>query len=199
MSVASEPSLVAVPGTAAAASTAPAPPPVPVFTVWDSTGGETAEVLLHWHRSLPELPDDEDPLCTLQLCVGELEFLEARLQKHHLQPPLAAWTSSQLERLMAVMADQRRGAPPNQDEVRLRRAPGRLVIDVHFRSEVSMAFCDPQSSIPLSGCVVEILNAYSPDARAGCLIFGEAVRALSGPAGLPAVRSWMCSGASGLV
>ena len=161
MSVASEPSLAA-PSLAVAA---PTPPPVPIFTVWDSTSGESADVLLHWHRSLPQLPEDEEPLCTLQVCMQgqELEFLEARLQKHHLQPPLAAWTGVQVERLMAVMADQRCGIPPNQDEVRLRRAPGRLVIDVHFRSEGS----DPGSSIPLSGCVVEILNAYPPEAQNG--------------------------------
>ena len=162
MSVASEPSLAVGPTTA---QVAPAPPPVPVFSVWDSTGGETADVLLHWHRSLPELPEDDEPLCILQLrLVGpeggqgkELEFLEARLQKHHLQPPLAAWSTPQLERLMAVMAEQRRGAPPNHDEVRLRRAPGRLVIDVHFRSQVDYG----GTGISLSGCVVEILNAYS--------------------------------------
>lgn len=158
MSVASEPSLAVGPTTAQAA---PAPP-VPVFSVWDSTAGETADVLLHWHRSLPEMPEDDEPLCILQLHMGqngqgqELEFLEARLQKHHLQPPLAAWSTTQLQRLMAVMAEQRRGAPPNHDEVRLRRAPGRLVIDVHFRSQVYGG-----TGISLSGCVVEILNAYS--------------------------------------
>ncbi|CAE7317794.1 grpE [Symbiodinium sp. CCMP2456] len=161
MSVASEPSLAVGPTTA---QVAPAPP-VPVFSVWDSTGGETADVLLHWHRSLPEMPEGDEPLCILQLhLVGqtgqgqELEFLEARLQKHHLQPPLAAWSTTQLQRLMAVMAEQRRGAPPNHDEVRLRRAPGRLVIDVHFRSQI---YGDGGAGISLSGCVVEILNAYS--------------------------------------
>lgn len=63
---------------------------------------------------------------------------------------------SQLQRLMDVMAHQRLGNPPHEDEVRLRRAPGRMVIDVHFRSG---------KASELSGCVVEILNAYAPLGR----------------------------------
>ena len=198
MSVASEPSLAVGPTTAQAA---PAPP-VPVFSVWDSTAGETADVLLHWHRSLPEMPEDDEPLCILQLHMGqngqgqELEFLEARLQKHHLQPPLAAWSTTQLQRLMAVMAEQRRGAPPNHDEVRLRRAPGRLVIDVHFRSQVYGG-----TGISLSGCVVEILNAYSSGVSAFSGMLRDAAPSsttfrASGPADLPAATLSRCSGAA---
>lgn len=66
---------------------------------------------------------------------------------------------SQLQRLMDVMANQRLGDPPNQDEVRLRHAPGRMVIDVHFRRPLVAA------PVELGGCVVEILNAYS---KPGC-------------------------------
>eukprot|EP00438_Fugacium_kawagutii_P001106 Skav235084 [mRNA] locus=scaffold2106:79984:82028:- [translate_table: standard] len=67
---------------------------------------------------------------------------------------------SQLQRLMDVMANQRLGDPPNQDEVRLRHAPGRMVIDVHFRRPLVAA------PVELGGCVVEILNAYS---KPGCI------------------------------
>ena len=201
MSVASEPSLAVGPTTA---QVAPAPP-VPVFSVWDSTAGETADVLLHWHCSLPEMPEDDEPLCILQLHMGqngqggqgqELDFLEARLQKHHLQPPLAAWSTTQLQRLMAVMAEQRRGAPPNHDEVRLRRAPGRLVIDIHFRSQVYGG-----TGISLSGCVVEILNAYSSGVSAFSGMLRDAAPSsttfrASGPADLPAATLSRCSGAA---
>ncbi|CAJ1342046.1 unnamed protein product [Effrenium voratum] len=68
--------------------------------------------------------------------------------RHHLAR--VVWTERHLERLMAVMARQKLGEPPHQDDLRLRRAPGRMVIDVHFRDKAA----------PL-GCVVEILNAYS--------------------------------------
>ncbi|CAJ1419347.1 unnamed protein product, partial [Effrenium voratum] len=108
-------------------------------------------VLLRWHPKMPqELPKEEEPICTVQLCIrGETpEFLEATLQQHHLAR--VVWTERHLERLMAVMARQRLGEPPHQDDLRLRRAPGRMVIDVHFRDKAA----------PL-GCVVEILNAYS--------------------------------------
>lgn len=62
---------------------------------------------------------------------------------------------TQLQRLMDVMAHQSCGDAPHQDEVRLRRAPGRMVIDVHFRRPLLSA------PVELGGCVVEILNAYS--------------------------------------
>eukprot|EP00434_Breviolum_minutum_P044589 symbB.v1.2.039840.t1/scaffold6777.1/size15618/1 len=131
----------------------------PTFACWRVANADTdvSDVLLHWHPDLPQqLPSNqEEAICTLQLCQrdsgGALELLEARLQQHHLVQPLS-WTESQLQRLMDVMAHQRLGNPPHEDEVRLRRAPGRMVIDVHFRSG---------KASELSGCVVEILNAYA--------------------------------------
>ncbi|CAK8988606.1 unnamed protein product [Durusdinium trenchii] len=132
----------------------------PVFVLWRSSGGDEADVLLHWHPALPDkLPDDPDePICTVQLWVrNTAELLEARLQQHHLGRPLMAWTNVQLERLMLVMAQQTCGDSPHQDEVRLRRAPGRMVIDVHFRRLMQVGLTGPE----LGGCVVEILNAYA--------------------------------------
>ena len=138
----------------------------PVFALWRSSSGDEADVLLDWHSDLPKkLPEaSEEVICTLQLCVrgAQSEYLEARLQQHHLGRPLSAWSSSQLERLMRVMALQTEGDPPHQDEVRMRRAPGRMVIDVHFRRPSMEA-----SAMELGGCVVEILNAYAPGVLAG--------------------------------
>eukprot|EP00913_Durusdinium_trenchii_P028171 g26414.t1 len=111
----------------------------PVFVLWRSSGGDEADVLLHWHPALPDkLPDDPDePICTVQLWVrNTAELLEARLQQHHLGRPLMAWTNVQLERLMLVMAQQTCGDSPHQDEVGL-------------------------TGPELGGCVVEILNAYA--------------------------------------
>lgn len=133
----------------------------PIFARWRvANGGADVDVLLHWHGDLPRLPSNqEEPVCTVQLCDPHgqndgLELLEARLQQHHLARPLLAWTETQLQRLMDVMAHQNCGDAPHQDEVRLRRAPGRMVIDVHFRRTSFSA------SVELGGCVVEILNAY---------------------------------------
>ncbi|CAL1141521.1 unnamed protein product [Cladocopium goreaui] len=132
------------------------------FARWRvANGGADVDVLLHWHADLPQLPNNqEEPICTVQLCDPRgqddgLELLEARLQQHHLARPLLAWTETQLQRLMDVMAHQSCGDAPHQDEVRLRRAPGRMVIDVHFRRPLLSA------PVELGGCVVEILNAYS--------------------------------------
>ena len=110
-------------------------------------------MLLHWHPELPQLPNEAETLCTVQLLdAGEAsdgqQLLEARLQQLHLVPS-SGWRQEDVERLMKVMAHQRW----QRDELRLRRAVGRMVIDVHFAA----------SERGLQGTVVEILNAY------GCL------------------------------
>ena len=125
---------------------------VPVFTKWTSSDGDVVHVLLHWHPELPQLPNEAETLCTVQLLdaaeADGQQLLEARLQQLHLVPS-SGWRKEDVERLMKVMAHQRW----QQDELRLRRAVGRMVIDVHFAA----------SERGLQGTVVEILNAY------GCL------------------------------
>ena len=116
-----------------------------VFTSWSSSSGEHLDVVLYWHPELP-LTLPEEALCSVQLL--DLEGLwEARLQRLHLVPS-SGWRQQDLERLMRVMQRQKW----QQDELRLRKETGRLVIDVHFGSENG-----------LKKRVVEILNAY------GCL------------------------------
>ncbi|CAE8640581.1 unnamed protein product, partial [Polarella glacialis] len=152
--------------------------PVPVFAQWEDSTGDPVEVLLQWHPGLPDkLPDAEgESLCTVQLCVASSptpECFEARLQKQHLQQPLEAWSSRELTRLMTVMAS----SSASGDALRLRRAAGRMVIDVHFAAPPG---CTSSSSAgvagagSLSGCVVEILNAYS----SGTSIRGDILRFL---------------------
>eukprot|EP00928_Gymnodinium_smaydae_P016225 TRINITY_DN16057_c1_g2_i1.p1 TRINITY_DN16057_c1_g2~~TRINITY_DN16057_c1_g2_i1.p1 ORF type:complete len:280 (-),score=58.67 TRINITY_DN16057_c1_g2_i1:75-872(-) len=124
----------------------------PVFACWQDSTDVGVDTLLSWDPAVPDgLPDaPEAPICVVRLRSPETasEFLEARLQRHHLQGLPESWPGARLRRLQAAMARPAQRCSSG-DTVILRREPGRMVIDVLFRDGES------------SSRVVEILNAYA--------------------------------------
>lgn len=125
---------------------------VPIFASWHDDGGASVNVQLYWHPTLPDvLP--ENNLCTVHLCTAKSppQFLEAILERHHLQGVSEMWSSKNFERLMSAMIQPNRDRD-DFDRVVLRNESSRMVIDVIFQ--------EPCKESRLVGRVVEILNAY---------------------------------------
>lgn len=124
----------------------------PIFGSWHDDGGAIVNVTLYWHPGLPDVVPESN-ICTIHLCTVQSppQFLEATLQRHHLQGTSEMWSSKNFARLMSAMVQPNRDRD-DCDRVVLRNESSRMVLDVIFQ--------EPCKESRLVGRVVEILNAY---------------------------------------